>query len=154
VHWRGYWIARGPMLRQAMIGWACGAGKFLCSSRRRIIVSISILWSINMIKKNTEDKRKYLLRLVVLLCLICLCLSCSTSISPPVMDSNISSEPNDVIDADQHGQDTAMRSATRAATGGFRPSLEMKENADFLLSPALLMQEALSEDIITTYPSE
>jgi len=40
------------------------------------------------------------------------------------------------------------------ATTGFRPSLEMKENVDFLLTPALLMQEVLSDEIITTYPSE
>ena len=107
-----------------------------------------------MIKKKPVNKRKYLLYCVVLLCLMCLCLSCSTSVSPHVTDSNISSEPNDVMDADQRAQDTAMRSATRAATGGFRPSLEMKENADFLLTPALLMQEALSDEIITTFPSE
>ena len=36
----------------------------------------------------------------------------------------------------------------------FEASLEMKENVDFLLTPALLMQEALSEDIVITYPSE
>jgi len=33
-------------------------------------------------------------------------------------------------------------------------SLECKENVDFLLTPALLMQEAISDDIILTYPSE
>ena len=36
----------------------------------------------------------------------------------------------------------------------FTMSLEMKENADFLLTPALLVQEALREDIIITYPTE
>jgi hypothetical protein len=33
-------------------------------------------------------------------------------------------------------------------------SLEMKENVDFLLTPALLVQEALSSDVIQTYPAE
>lgn len=36
----------------------------------------------------------------------------------------------------------------------FEASLEMKENVDFLLTPALLVQEAISEDIVITYPSE
>jgi hypothetical protein len=30
----------------------------------------------------------------------------------------------------------------------------MKEHVDFLLTPALLVQEAISEDIIITYPTE
>jgi hypothetical protein len=36
----------------------------------------------------------------------------------------------------------------------FEPSLEMKENVDFLLTPALLVQQVMSEDIVGTYPSE
>ena len=107
-----------------------------------------------MIEKNPRDKRKYLLRLVVLLCLICICLSCSTVVSTPVTVTNTVGDPNTVTDAEQKTRDVAIRSATKAVTGGFRPSLEMKENADFLISPALLMQEVLSDEIITTYPSE
>lgn len=38
--------------------------------------------------------------------------------------------------------------------GSFDASLEMRENADFLLTPALLIQEAISEGIVVTYPSE
>jgi hypothetical protein len=38
--------------------------------------------------------------------------------------------------------------------GAFQPSLEMKENVDFFLTPALLVQEAISDDIIITYPTE
>lgn len=34
------------------------------------------------------------------------------------------------------------------------PSLEMKEATDFLLTPALLVQEAISPDVIITYPTE
>jgi len=107
-----------------------------------------------MIEKNPEDKRKYLLRLVALLCLMSLCLNCSTSVSPPVTDSNTDGDSDDITNVGQRARDVALRSATKAATGGFRPSLEMKENVDFLLTPALLMQETLSDEIITTYPSE
>jgi hypothetical protein len=98
--------------------------------------------------------KKYLLRFVGLLCLMCSCLGCYSNVSPRVMDPNTAGEPYDITNAEQRARDVALRSSTRAATGGFRPSLEMKENADFLLSPALLMQEALSEEIINTYPSE
>jgi len=38
--------------------------------------------------------------------------------------------------------------------GPFQPSLEMKENVDFLLTPALLVQEAICDDIVLTYPTE
>lgn len=48
----------------------------------------------------------------------------------------------------------ARRIAAGYGLGPFQPSLEMKENADFLLTPALLVQEALSDDIIMTYPTE
>lgn len=34
------------------------------------------------------------------------------------------------------------------------PSLEMKENVDFLLTPAIMVQEAMSLDVIPTYPAE
>ncbi|MBN1508224.1 MAG: hypothetical protein JW955_15350 [Sedimentisphaerales bacterium] len=36
----------------------------------------------------------------------------------------------------------------------FNLSLETKENADFLLTPALLVQEALRDDTVITYPTE
>ena len=48
----------------------------------------------------------------------------------------------------------AGRLADGYALGSFRPSLEMKENADFFLTPALLVQEAICDDIIMTYPTE
>jgi hypothetical protein len=38
--------------------------------------------------------------------------------------------------------------------GNFQTSLEMKENVDFLLTPALLVQEIISDDVLITYPSE
>jgi hypothetical protein len=44
--------------------------------------------------------------------------------------------------------------ASSFGLGAFQPSLEMKENTDFFLTPALLVQEAISEDVIITYPTE
>ncbi len=51
-------------------------------------------------------------------------------------------------------QRIAGRLAAGYGLGPFRSSLEMKENADFFLTPALLVQEAICEDIIITYPTE
>ena len=48
----------------------------------------------------------------------------------------------------------ARRLASSYGLGPFQPSLEMKENADFFLTPALLVQEAISDDIVITYPTE
>lgn len=44
--------------------------------------------------------------------------------------------------------------SSQSSMGNFQSSFEMKENVDFLLTPAFLVQEAISENVITTYPSE
>ena len=51
-------------------------------------------------------------------------------------------------------QSRALEATTKTVTIGFTVSLEMKENVDFLLTPALLVQEALCEDVVITYRSE
>ncbi len=42
----------------------------------------------------------------------------------------------------------------RLLQSSYEPSMEMRENVVFVLSPALLMQEALSPDLVITYPNE
>lgn len=51
-------------------------------------------------------------------------------------------------------QGVVERQIIGAATQAFRPSLEMRENVDFLLTPALLVQEAMSPNVVVTYPCE
>jgi hypothetical protein len=46
------------------------------------------------------------------------------------------------------------RQITTAATQTIIPSLTKKENVDFVLTPALLMQEIMSDEVIITYPTE
>jgi hypothetical protein len=48
----------------------------------------------------------------------------------------------------------AQRAATSNTTNAFKGSLEMKENADFLLTPALIVQQALATNRPIIYPSE
>ena len=78
----------------------------------------------------------------------------------PVTDMGVNAEvegppdPNELTSAEQRARTAALRAAAKMATGGFQPSLEMKENVDFLLTPALLVQEAISQGVIITYPSE
>lgn len=51
-------------------------------------------------------------------------------------------------------QEPVRRQILSAAMTAFAPSLEMKENVGFLLTPALLVQEIISDDVIVTYPCE
>ena len=48
----------------------------------------------------------------------------------------------------------SLRKSLKGTSVNFQTSLEMKENVDFLLTPALLVQEIISEDVVITYPSE
>jgi hypothetical protein len=44
--------------------------------------------------------------------------------------------------------------ASQNVDANFRPSLEMMEAVDYLLSPALIINDALDLSVIPTYPSE
>jgi len=46
----------------------------------------------------------------------------------------------------------SLKQSLNSSLGNFRTSFEMKENVDFLLTPALLVQESISEDCVITYP--
>jgi hypothetical protein len=60
-----------------------------------------------------------------------------------------------LIDAKQKQLDAeAQRLAFGAVEGNFESSLDMREAADFLLTPALLEQESISTNIVITYPME
>jgi len=116
-----------------------------------------------MFETNSRHIHVYLLRLAVIVAVlspIYLSLSFSKSIPAPMNTHSIADEPNrpdennSLKDTEQRVQSTILRTVNRTATRGFSPSLEMKENVDFLLTPALLVQEAISDDIIITYPSE
>lgn len=55
----------------------------------------------------------------------------------------------------QYGQnDTFREIVERMVLPNFETSLEMKENADFLLTPAFLVQGAISDQAVLTYPAE
>ena len=114
---------------------------------------------------NSRQTYVYLSWLVVFaaaLSLISPSISCrdADSVLTPATDVSVNAEPkgpadpNGLTGTEQRARSAALRAATRTATGGFSPSLEMKENVDFLLTPALLVQEAISEGVIITYPSE
>jgi hypothetical protein len=63
-------------------------------------------------------------------------------------------DTNRVIATESQRQAMAKQIVSRQTTSNFEPSLEMKEDVDFLLTPALLVQESISDDIILTYPTE
>jgi hypothetical protein len=78
--------------------------------------------------------------------LACLCLAWSNA-SQPIGPAAAPSAP-------PGGLEELGRQIIEGSTQAFRPSLEMRENVDFLLTPALVVQEAMSEDVLITYPWE
>ena len=71
--------------------------------------------------------------------------------------SNLDTHDNEdiVVDDIRKQINTQINAQINASlSGSFRPSLEMKENTDFLLTPALLVQEILSTNAVITYPEE
>ena len=68
--------------------------------------------------------------------------------SPPVRPVPVSSN---TIDAEAA---QAARLGASTVLGHFQPSLEMKESADFIVTPAVLVQESISDSVIPTYPTE
>lgn len=93
-------------------------------------------------------KRRYSLLFAVLLAMVMpICLSLGSN-------RTITGTKHQRATVGQRARAGGLRAASKTATAGATPSLEMKENVDFLLTPALLVQEALSDDIVITYPSE
>jgi len=69
-------------------------------------------------------------------------------------DASAPKRPDTEVSILERAHPEVRRQILRATMQSFEPSLEMKENVDFLLTPALLVQEAISEDVVITYPSE
>ncbi len=63
-------------------------------------------------------------------------------------------DPNGFATLTATVQEPVRRQILQAAMTAFAPSLEMKENVGFLLTPALLVQEIISDDVVVTYPCE
>jgi hypothetical protein len=51
-------------------------------------------------------------------------------------------------------EEMARTFAASKVLGNFPPSLSAREAEDFLLTPAILVQESLSDKVVVTYPSE
>lgn len=61
-----------------------------------------------------------------------------------------------LLDADMLGEEeqAKVRQALRISYVDADGSLELREQMDFLLTPALLVQEAVSDGVVMTYPEE
>ena len=103
-----------------------------------------------MININLRNKRKCLLFFASVLgvFLLMYLFSGSNFVAAEANNEKKSGAPK------QKPDNAATKTADNIISKTVVSSLEMKENVDFLLSPALLIQEVLSDDIITTYPSE
>jgi len=105
---------------------------------------------INRIKQNLKKFIELQATVLVIVIVLLLCFSPAPGNSSlsPAGDSKISADSRD------RQKDEIRKKMTKSASGNFRISLEMKENVDFVLTPALLVQEVISEDVVITYPSE
>jgi hypothetical protein len=86
---------------------------------------------------------------IMLLSILILSLSGPDNAEPAL--GQVVAQPKEPSLSEQQG---VLREVERRVGAPFLPSLEMKENADWLLTPALLVQEVISEDVVVTYPSE
>jgi len=98
--------------------------------------------------------------------LLCCLLVGSTVLSLPLALSiaRTPAKPDDLIvvcgpahvPTQEEVQDEALARQTGAdyVLGNLQLSLEMREKVDFLLTPAFLVQQAISEGVVLTYPEE
>ncbi len=85
----------------------------------------------------------------VIVLLISICFSAAPE--KGAASSTVAMPPRALTEA----QAQAIIEGARGIAGdSFASSLEMKENVDFLLTPALLVQDVVSEGVVVTYPSE
>ena len=89
-----------------------------------------------------------LIVLAVILVVACFSIGAGTGNNP------LPNDPNEMAKMYMQKMAELDRQITTAATQAITPSLEKKENVDFMLTPALLMQEVMSDEVVITYPTE
>ena len=104
-----------------------------------------------MIGKNVNAKGLLLSQFTVLIAaILLLCFS-----QVPADNAIFSAKyPNTRADIKNREDAAFEKILSRVPVDNFQTSLEMKENVDFLLTPALLVQEVISDNVVITYPSE
>lgn len=116
-----------------------------------------------MVKKNLHSRVWLLSRITVCLAaVIFLCLwqapggsSPTAAKAPQKLDEIVGRRPPRREGApNTESQDALKKVLLKGMGGNFGMSQEMKENVDFVLTPALLMQEIVSDDVVITYPTE
>lgn len=95
------------------------------------------------------SKHKFCLKIIIIFILF-VCFSFAalsdSKTDPNVPDTKTNINPEQLAQYEQQFANSLKQS--------FNASLEMKENVEFLLTPALLMQETMSSEIQVTYPTE
>jgi hypothetical protein len=105
---------------------------------------------INKIEPNVKRFIEFQATILIIVIFLLLCFSLN-----PVNGSASTAGNTKAASYDKDRQkDEIRKMMIKSASANFRLSLEMKENVDFVLTPALLVQEVISEDVVITYPSE
>lgn len=108
----------------------------------------------------------YLRKLTTAAVLLVMLASCGRDPSPDSEPSSDSAHTPRAADETEHAEKkpeitlesmvrhAVAESAETSLASPSSPSLEMRENADFILSPALLVQDWLDPNSVVTYPQE
>jgi hypothetical protein len=101
--------------------------------------------------KKINIKRPITLQALVIIVIVLLLFSISQA---PGNSAQFNYKDSNSVSRQKQRREELKKKISSGAAGNFQRSLEMKENVDFLLTPALLVQEVISKDIVITYPSE
>jgi len=103
-------------------------------------------------EKNMKDKKTWIVRAGLLAVLICtlLCLIAGNVQGSRELPPGIRQSAEATTTEEKATIDRRLRMNSRMVD----TSLEVREQVDFLLTPALLVQEAISDGVVLTYPEE
>jgi len=103
-------------------------------------------------EKNMNDKKTWIVRAGLLAVLICtlLCLIAGNVQGSRELPPGIRQSAEATTTEEKATIDRRLRMNSRMVD----TSLEVREQVDFLLTPALLVQEAISDGVVLTYPEE
>jgi len=111
-------------------------------------------WKFEMKINKIEPNVKRFIELYIAVLVIVIFLLLCFSLNPVNGSASKVADTKTSDDSKDRRKDEIRKRMTKSASANFRLSLEMKENVDFVLTPALLVQEVISEDVVITYPSE
>jgi hypothetical protein len=120
---------------------------------RRVMstATLELIWFIDKMNPPFVAKRSrsgYLKKPRLVLLAVFLLTLFSTTFNSPSLATN------QIILKNKMDDNFPLALASQNVGGNFRPSLEMMEAVDYLLTPAFIIKDALDDSVVPTYPSQ